>query len=345
MKTDFREYTIREAAKAITAIEVHLKQSADDAVFCNECVQKHFLEVQKFGEEGSGFFPEHKHWWEDLERWARDDARRLTLGKRDQDSFSKLAVEVGSEARPRRKSLIRMLEAEIAGEDYDPSQILEEERGGQPVPPEEMSDEEAHDLIFQLAGLDEATLEGMKAYLVGHAGRKAHLGGGEAYLVGHAGRKAHLGCLGGCEHVEEAELGAIFADQAALDKAKKEGCTCYEFDTGGRLCFAKGGVGALNKQQASELCTAKNTTVKKTSPRKGIGKRVVLFRKANEVCRINARAGLSKTDPNRAVTEFSKYTSCMSNALKKGKVPKKEKAKKPSPKVAREPGAPAGTAV
>lgn len=347
MKTDFREYTIREAAKAITTIEVHLKQSKSDSVYCNECVQKHLLEVQKFCEEGAGFFPDHGKWWEDLESLAREDARRLTLNRDRGDQFSMLAVEVGSRLRPRRKALIRMLECEIRGESYDPHKILEEEVAHQPkaTSSDEMSDEEAHRLVLQLAGLDEATLKGMKAYLVGHAGRKAHLGGDDAYLVGHAGRKAHLGCLGACEGVSEEELGAIFADKASLDKAKKEGCTCYQFDTGGRLCFAKGGVGALNKAQAAEICTKKNTTVKKTSKRKGIGKRVDLFRRANVVCRINARKGLTDATPDRAVQEFSRFTSCMSNALKKGKVPKEEKAKKPSPKVVRESGAPAGTAV
>jgi hypothetical protein len=325
-ETDFREYTIREAGKSLTTIEVHLKQTKDDAVYCNECTQKHFLEVQKFAEEGAGFFPENKDWWENLETEARNDARALTLAKKDQGRFSQLAIEVGGRVRKRRKELIVMLEDEIIRQaEREPQAALGGEKAylvghaGRradlgAMNPDDMTEDQAHDYLMGLVGIDVANLKGEKAY-----------------LVGHAGRRDDLGCLFGCPG--SANLGANPAggpgtEKAALAKAKKEGCTCMILgdDPESKICWAKGWIGALNKEQRESACTDKNTTVKKAKKTSGIGRVVEKFRKANQRCRDNANASVRPGAPDRTVQVFAHYTGCMSKALlKKGKIPKKAK--------------------
>jgi len=113
MKTDVREYTLNEVGKAITVMEIHLKQMADDSVFCDDCSQKHFLEIQKFAEEGAGFFPENKRFWEDLENWAKGSARKIILSKSDPARLAAVANQLFEEARERRKAIVAMLEEEV----------------------------------------------------------------------------------------------------------------------------------------------------------------------------------------------------------------------------------------
>lgn len=305
MQTDFREYTIREAGKSLTAIEIHLKQAEQDSVFCNECTQKHFLEVQKFAEEGAGFFPENRKWWEDFETWARNAARSLTLTKKKQAEFNKIAKEVSKVARRYRKELVVMLEEEIERQAEQ-----EEGLGGQKDylvghaglgGEDEMTEDEAHRFILELAGLDAATLA-------------------------QSGQHADLGCLLGCG---SAELGGSPVNndvKEATARAKKDGCTCMILgdDPESKICWAKGWIGALSKDQQAQLCTVKNTTEKKAKKTSGIGRVVDRFRKANQRCRENAKVSVRAADPDRTVKVFAHYTGCMTKALSRGgKIPPK----------------------
>jgi hypothetical protein len=321
MKTDFREYTLREFGKSATAIEIHLKQAAQDSEFCNDCIQKHFLEIEKFAEEGAGFFPENKDWWENVETEARNEARKLTLVRKDQGRFNEQAKLTAPWLRKRRKEAVAMLEDEIDRQDAMADEPMAKLAGEKAylvghagrradlgaMDPDDMTEEQAHAFLMNLAGLDETNLEGAKAY-----------------LIGHAGRRADLGCLlGGCG---ESHLGAHFPDEASKKKAKKEGCTCLLLPGGGRNCFAKGGIGALNEEQRNEYCTPENTVVKKIKNTSPLAKSLDRFRKGHQRCRANAAASVRPAEPDRAVKVFAHYTGCMSGAIKKGAtLPKKIK--------------------
>jgi hypothetical protein len=76
-----------------------------DSPSARELLEDFLLEVQKFAEEGVGFFPSKRSWWQELSTWAR----ATSLALRDVDAID--VASVSAKARGYRKALIEMAEA------------------------------------------------------------------------------------------------------------------------------------------------------------------------------------------------------------------------------------------
>lgn len=100
----------------------------------------------------------------------------------------------------------------------------------------------------------------------------------------------------------EDELGGYVIDEGV---ARSTSCKCIALSSGSELCFSKGIVGALDKNQRLLYCPTVETI--KASPEQEI--RIERFKKAAAICHAETE---SITDPEQ---KFSARLGCMKREL------------------------------